>query len=204
MATIVSIHPAGSLIVRPSTCDLAVPTREHERAWQSRGFRMVAGIDEVGRGPLAGPVVAGAVILKPDRDPEWLGRLRDSKQLTESRRNELSEQIRRGAFAVGIGVISAARIEEIGIAPAAREAMRIAVRNLGYRPHALLLDAFPLPEVDLPQLAVIKGDACCSAIAAASIVAKVARDEIMLLNDVRYPGYGFARNRGYGTAEHLA
>ncbi len=163
---------------------------------------MVAGIDEVGRGPLAGPVVAGAVILPP-YDPAWLDCLRDSKQLTAVRREVLALFIKAEALSVGIGVVSAGRIDELGIAPASREAMRLAVAQLLPMPDALLLDAFALPESALPQQAIIRGDASCSAIAAASIVAKVARDRMMEVLDRRHPGYGFCHNRGYGTAEHL-
>ncbi|MHB8575126.1 MAG: ribonuclease HII [Dehalococcoidia bacterium] len=180
------------------------PTRELERAWYGRGARLVAGLDEVGRGPLAGPVVAGAVILHPRLDFNWIALLRDSNQLPEKRRDHLAERIHSEALATGIGVVSAQRIDEIGIAPASREAMTLALATLAYRPDALLLDAFPLPEVNLPQEAVIHGDATCSAIAAASIIAKVARDRMMLELEPTYPGYGFAHNRGYGTPEHLA
>ncbi len=180
-----------------------VPTRELERAWQVRGCRLVAGVDEVGRGPLAGPVAAGAVILPPTWDPPWLGELRDSKQLSAPRREALAERIRTEALAFGVGVIQARRIDEVGIAMAAREAMCAALAMLSRTPEALLLDAFRLPEAELPQEAIIGGDARCSCIAAASIVAKVARDRIMAGIDRRFSGYGFARNRGYGTAEHL-
>ena len=175
----------------------------HERAWQRRGFRLVAGVDEVGRGPLAGPVVAGAVIL-PAGDPPWLDALRDSKQLGRARRELLAALIREEALAYGLGVVPAQRIDAIGIAPASREAMRRAVDRLRPAAGALLLDAFALPEVDLPQQAIVRGDACCSAIAAASIVAKVARDRLMARLDQRFPGYGFFHNQGYGTAEHLS
>jgi ribonuclease HII len=180
-----------------------VPDRCIEHNWHARGCRLVAGVDEVGRGPLAGPVVAGAVILPPG-DPVWLSWLRDSKQLSAARREALALVIKAESLAVGIGVVSAERIDELGIAPASREAMRLALVQLLPRADALLLDAFRLPESPLPQEAIIRGDAVCSAIAAASIVAKVARDRMMETLDRRYPGYGFAHNRGYGTPEHLA
>jgi ribonuclease HII len=186
---------------RPARCP--GPDRAAEREWQALGFRLIAGIDEVGRGPLAGPVVAAAVVL-PCRDPAWLGELRDSKELTASERELLAGLIRREALAYGIGAVSAQRIDAIGIAPAAREAMRRALARLAVTPEALLLDAFHLDGVPQPQEAIIRGDSRCSAIAAASIVAKVARDAMMDALDRRFPGYGFARNRGYGTAEHLA
>ncbi len=189
----------GVLLPEPA----AVPNRTLERAWHRRGCKVVAGVDEVGRGPLAGPVVAAAVIL-PNTDPAWLHLLRDSKQLPASRREDLAEQIHAGAFAVGIGFVAAGVIDRIGIAPASRAAMRMAIEQLRRPPDALLLDAFRLPEVDLPQEAVIHGDALCSAIAAASIIAKVARDRVMDGFDWRFAGYGFARNRGYGTPQHLA
>jgi len=179
------------------------PDRTTEHEWQALGFPLVAGIDEVGRGPLAGPVVAAAVIL-PGRDPNWLGDLRDSKQLAAAQRERLAGLIRCEAVAYGVGAVSAQRIDAIGIAPAAREAMRRALARLSVPPDALLLDAFYLDGVVQPQEAIIRGDGRCSAIAAASIVAKVARDAMMDRLDLRFPGYGFARNRGYGTAEHLA
>lgn len=186
---------------RPARC--LVPDRAAEREWRALGCRLVAGIDEVGRGPLAGPVVAAAVIL-PCRDPGWLGDLRDSKQLSAAQRERLAELIRRQAVAYGVGAVSAQRIDAIGIAPAAREAMRRALRRSCVTPDALLLDAFYLDGVPQPQEAIIRGDGRCSAIAAASIVAKVARDAMMDTLEHRFPGYGFSRNRGYATAEHLA
>lgn len=179
------------------------PDRERERDWQALGYALVAGIDEVGRGPLAGPVLAAAVILPADDHP-WLSCLRDSKELSAVRREALATAIRAGAVAWGLGRVEAERIDAIGIAPAAAEAMRLAVRALAQPPAALLIDAFFLNGVCLPQEAVIRGDARCSAIAAASIVAKVARDRLMRAYEEQYPGYGFVRNQGYGTAAHLA
>jgi len=181
-----------------------VPDRARERDWQALGCTLVAGIDEVGRGPLAGPVLAAAVILPADDAPAWLACLRDSKQLSAARRETLAYSIRAEAIAWGLGIVDAAQIDAVGIAPAARRAMRAAVRALARPPDALLIDAFFLDGVCVPQEAVIHGDARCSAIAAASIVAKVARDRLMAAYDVQYPGYGFAHNRGYGTAAHLA
>lgn len=180
----------------------ALTDRSVERLWQAKGYARVAGVDEVGRGPLAGPVLAAALIL-PDDDPLWLPELRDSKLLTPARRAVLAARLRLEGFAYGVGAVSARTIDRMGIAPASREAMRLAVLGLNPAPQALLLDAFALPEVDLPQEPIVHGDAICSAIAAASIVAKVARDRLMERLDRRYPGYGFARNRGYATAEHL-
>jgi ribonuclease HII len=183
-----------------------VPDRVLERAWQACGARLVAGVDEAGRGPLAGPVVAAAVLLpcESENGHPWLCELRDSKLLAAPKRERVFAAIRRDTVGFGVGVVPAARIDAIGIAVAAREAMRLAVNRLPYRPDVLLLDAFLLPEVPISQQAVIRGDGSSSAIAAASIVAKVARDRIMDGLDRRFPGYGFARNRGYGTAEHLA
>jgi ribonuclease HII len=178
-----------------------IPTRLHEFALRCQGARLVAGIDEVGRGPLAGPVVVGAVVL-PDDDPVWLPALRDSKQLSAARRKELAPLIRAGA-ACGIGAASATEIDALGIVPATRLAMRRALAQLPRLPDALLLDAFPLPDWPGLQDAVIRGDALCSGIAAASIIAKVARDRMMDSFARRHGGYGFERNRGYGTAEHL-
>lgn len=199
---------AGATLERPRTAQTRpgrglAPDRAIEHEWQALGFRLVAGVDEVGRGPLAGPVVAAAVIL-PHRDPGWLCELRDSKQLSPAQRERLAARIRCEAPAVGVGVVSARRIDAIGIAPAAREAMRRALARLAVTPDALLLDAFHLDGVPQPQEAIVRGDSRCSAIAAASIVAKVARDAMMDRLDRRFPGYAFARNRGYGTAEHLA
>lgn len=178
-----------------------LPTREHERALNAAGARVVAGIDEVGRGPLAGPVVAAAVVL-PAADPPWLGALRDSKRLTPRQRESIAAAIRRDA-AFGVGVASAAEIDALGIVPATRLAVRRALALVAPAADALLLDAFPLPDSPLPQMAVVHGDALCSAVAAASIVAKVARDRIMAGLAVRWPGYGFDHNRGYGTPAHL-
>ena len=180
-----------------------MPTRDHERAWWAQDLHLVAGIDEVGRGPLAGPVVAGAVILPREGATPWIAALRDSKLLPFHRREQLAACIRAGAIAYAVGAVPASRIDEVGIARAAREAMRSAVSRLIPAPQALLIDAFLLPEVTLPQLPVVHGDALSSAVAAASIIAKVVRDRAMVGFHTRYPGYGFDHNRGYGTREHL-
>lgn len=195
---------AAARTSRPGAAAQPVPDRSLERSWQACGARFVAGVDEAGRGPLAGPVVAAAVVLPCDDALPWLADLRDSKLLSAAKRERLAAAIRRDALDVGVGVVSAARIDALGIAAAGREAMRRAVLRLPCAPDVLLLDAFLLPDVAIAQQALIRGDATCSAIAAASIVAKVARDRIMDGLDRRFPGYGFARNRGYGTAEHLA
>ena len=161
----------------------------------------ICGIDEAGRGPLAGPVVAGAVILP--RDSKIL-HLNDSKQLTAKKRDELYDVIMREAVAVGIGYASPARIDEINILQATYEAMREAISKLSVKPDVLLNDAVKIPQVDIRQVPIIKGDAKSVSIAAASIIAKVTRDRLMEEYDKVLPGYGFASNKGYGSAEHIA
>ena len=170
---------------------------EHEY----EGYGLIAGIDEVGRGPLAGPVMAGAVILPKDHPILYLN---DSKKLTEKKREELYEVIMKEAVAVGIGMASEARIDEINILNATYEAMREAIGKLAPQPDILLNDAVKLPGVSIRQVPIIKGDAKSVSIAAASIVAKVTRDRLMAEYEKIYPGYGFAKNKGYGTAEHIA
>ena len=171
----------------------------YEHKYEDLGW--ICGIDEVGRGPLAGPVVAGAVILP--RDSKIL-HLNDSKQLTAKKRDELYDVIMRGAVAVGIGYASPARIDEINILQATYEAMREAISKLSVKPDVLLNDAVKIPQVDIRQVPIIKGDAKSVSIAAASIVAKVTRDRLMEEYDKVLPGYGFASNKGYGSAEHIA
>ena len=163
----------------------------------------MAGIDEVGRGPLAGPVVAGVVILPPHPRGVWLDGIRDSKVMTAAQRERSYEAILGNAWAAATGEASAAEIDEIGIVPATSLAMRRALDGLALIPQYLLIDAFPLPDVDIPQKAIVKGDALSLSIAAASIVAKVTRDRIMAEFDRQYPEYGFASHKGYGSAEHL-
>ncbi len=164
-------------------------------------YGLIAGIDEVGRGPLAGPVMAGAVILPKDHPILYLN---DSKKLTEKKREELYEVIMKEAVAVGIGVSSEQRIDEINILNATYEAMRQAIGKLDPQPDVLLNDAVKIPGVAIRQVPIIKGDAKSVSIAAASIIAKVTRDRLMVEYDSIYPGYGFAKNKGYGTAEHIA
>lgn len=173
--------------------------RSYERQYALRGA--LCGIDEVGRGPLAGPVVAGAVILPQDCEILYLN---DSKKLSEKKRELLYDEIMEKAVAVGIGAVSPERIDEINILQATYEAMRIAVSKLSVRPDLLLNDAVTIPQVDIPQVPIIKGDAKSVSIAAASIVAKVTRDRMMVELDARYPGYGFAKHKGYPTKEHYA
>ncbi len=171
----------------------------HERELRAAGFRRIAGIDEVGRGSLAGPVVAAAVIL-PER--HRIKGLRDSKVLTRRRREALYEQILDRAEAVGLGVMEVEVIDRVNILQATKMAMGEAVARLSPPPDHLVIDALSLPYVDLPQRPIIDGDAISASIAAASIVAKVTRDRICAEFDVRYPAYGFAVNKGYGTRRH--
>jgi len=176
-----------------------------ERAW-TQGYCHVAGLDEAGRGAWAGPVVAAAVIL-PALEPSLLQRLsgvRDSKQLTAARRETLLDAIQAQALTWGVGAVPPAEIDALGIVPATRKAMGRALANLSLSADFLLIDYLPLPDVTLPQLSLPKGDTLVLSIAAASIVAKVARDRLMVQLDERYPGYGFARHKGYGTPQHQA
>lgn len=163
-------------------------------------FSWICGIDEVGRGPLAGPVVAGAVILPKDCDILYLN---DSKKLTEKKREELYDEIMEKAVATGIGIVEPARIDEINILQATYEAMRMAISNLKVQPDLLLNDAVTIPEVAVKQVPIIKGDAKSASIAAASIIAKVTRDRLMVQYEEVLPGYGFASNKGYGSAAHI-
>lgn len=160
----------------------------------------ICGIDEVGRGPLAGPVVAGAVILPKDHTILYLN---DSKKLSEKKRELLYDEIMEHAVATGIGMVGPARIDEINILQATYEAMRMAIENLQIKPDVLLNDAVTIPEVEIPQVPIIKGDAKSISIAAASIIAKVTRDRLMKEYDQVIPGYDFAGNKGYGTKAHL-
>jgi len=172
--------------------------RRYENEYRDLDY--ICGIDEVGRGPLAGPVFAGAVILPRDCRILYIN---DSKKLSPERREELSAEIYEKAVAVGIGSASPQRIDEINILQATYEAMRMAVKELGIVPDILLNDAVTIPGISIKQVPIIKGDAKSMSIAAASIVAKVARDHVMEEYDKEIPGYGFAANKGYGTAEHI-
>lgn len=164
-------------------------------------YNLICGIDEVGRGPLAGPVMAGAVILpKGCRIHD----INDSKKLTEKKREMLYDIIMREAVAVGIGVVGPERIDEINILQATYEAMRAAIKNLGVVPDILLNDAVTIPGVDIKQVPIVKGDAKSITIGAASIMAKVTRDRYMVEISEKYPEYGLASNKGYGSAAHIA
>ena len=173
--------------------------KKYEKEYAEYGY--ICGIDEVGRGPLAGPVVAGAVILPKDCDILYIN---DSKKLTAAKREELYDIIMEKAVAVGIGMASPARIDEINILQATYEAMREAISKLSVKPELLLNDAVTIPGVDIRQVPIIKGDAKSISIGAASIVAKVTRDRMMAEYDIIMPEYGFASNKGYGSAEHIA
>ena len=166
-----------------------------------KDYPYICGIDEVGRGPLAGPVVAGAVILPKD---DMILYLNDSKKLSAAKREELYDVIMREAVSVGIGMRSPERIDEINILQATYEAMREAVSKLEVIPQLLLNDAVTIPQITIPQVPIIKGDAKSVSIAAASIVAKVTRDRMMEEYDKVFPEYGFASNKGYGSADHIA
>ncbi len=172
--------------------------KQYERQYGVAGY--VCGIDEAGRGPLAGPVVAGAAILP--KDCGILG-INDSKQLSEKKREELYSVILEEAVAVGIGMASPQRIDEINILMATYEAMRQAIQNLSVVPDILLNDAVCIPQVEIPQVPIIRGDAKSISIGAASILAKVTRDRLMVEYDKIMPEYGFARHKGYGTSEHI-
>ena len=171
---------------------------EFERKYADKGY--ICGIDEVGRGPLAGPVVAAAVILPKDCDILYIN---DSKKLTAAKRDELYDVIMEKAVSVGIGMASHERIDEINILQATYEAMRQAIGKLDPVPDLTLNDAVTIPGVDIKQVPIIKGDAKSISIGAASIVAKVTRDRMMVEYDNIYPGYGFASNKGYGSADHI-
>lgn len=172
--------------------------KSFEHQYEHLGY--VCGIDEVGRGPFAGPVVAGAVILPKDCDILYIN---DSKKLSEKKREELYEEIMEKAVAVQVGYASHARIDEINILQATYEAMREAVSKLPVTPQILLNDAVTIPGITIPQVPIIKGDAKSVSIAAASIIAKVTRDRLMREYDKIMPEYGFASNKGYGSREHI-
>lgn len=173
--------------------------RNYERQY-GQEYHAICGIDEVGRGPLAGPVVACAVILPEDEEILYLN---DSKQVSEKKREELYDVIMEKAVAVGIGIVPPSVIDDINILQATYEAMRVAISKLEVKPDLLLNDAVTIPGVDIKQVPIIKGDAKSASIAAASIVAKVTRDRMMVDYDTLFPGYGFASNKGYGSSEHI-
>jgi ribonuclease HII len=184
-----------------------VATLRLEKELFRGGFRLIAGVDEVGRGSLFGPVAAAAVILPTDwllrRPPSWVGAINDSKLLSPARREELSAAILRGALGVGVGLASAAEIDSMNILRATHLAMLRAVESLPCVPDMLLVDGFPIKDVKYRQMGIVQGDRKSRSIAAASIVAKVFRDGLMRVFAGLYEGYGLDRNKGYGTEEHL-
>ncbi|MBN1485952.1 MAG: ribonuclease HII [Chloroflexia bacterium] len=181
------------------------PTLDEELAWLRQGMPLVAGLDEAGRGSWAGPVAAAAVVLPLQRlleEPDLLEGVDDSKRLPAPRRELLAGRIAGVALGVGLGLASPALVDALGVVAATRLAMRQALGRLPLQPQALLIDALSLPSVPLPQWGLVRGDMRCLSIAAASIVAKVARDRLMVSWDEHYPHYGFARHKGYGTPQH--
>jgi ribonuclease HII len=179
------------------------PSMAEEKALRAAGFHLIAGVDEVGRGALMGPVLAAAVILPESFRAGWKSRVRDSKQLTPENREYLFELIQEIAIAVGIGESSNDIIDSVGIAKATRLAMIAAVARLKPQPQYLLIDYVHLEETELPQKGIKHGDSLCFSIACASIIAKVTRDRLVTEMDKSFPGYGFAGHKGYGTEEHL-
>lgn len=172
--------------------------KEFDREYKIYGT--ICGIDEAGRGPLCGPVVAAAVILPDEYNILYIN---DSKKLSETKREEVYKEIDKYAVAYGVGIVSPERIDEINILQATYEAMRTAIHKLSVTPDILLNDAVTIPMVDIKQVPIIKGDAKSQSIAAASIMAKVTRDHLMEEYDKLYPEYGFAKHKGYGTAAHI-
>jgi len=183
---------------------MQMPSLAEEVKLRAQGYQRIAGIDEVGRGALAGPVLAAAVILPYQIDAPWLNQVRDSKQLSPARRELLFGYIREVAISIGIGMVRHEVIDDQGIAKATRLAMKLAVDQLSPPPESLLIDYIRLPEVPLPQKGITNGDELCLSIACASIVAKVTRDRLMIELDSIYPGYGLANHKGYGTKAHLS
>jgi ribonuclease HII len=178
------------------------PTFTEERVFLAEGYHLTAGVDEVGRGCLAGPVVASAVILPCNIRRPWLKEVRDSKLLTHDKREYLFSYIEETALAVGTGVVGHDTIDSMGIGNASKLAMKLAIEELMPAADSLLIDFFKLPEVKLPQKGIVDGDALCYCIACASIIAKVTRDHMMVELDAKYPGYGLSNHKGYGTREH--
>jgi ribonuclease HII len=191
-------------LLDPAEIPLSPGLRFENRLW-ARGYTYVAGLDEAGRGAWAGPVSAGAVIFTPSSDLiEQLPKVRDSKQMSAAERDFWAAAIKACALAWAVGFATHAEIDSRGIVPATRLAMARALENLQPAPEYLLIDALRLPAQPYPQTSLIKGDARALSIAAASVLAKTARDALMVELDQHYPAYGFARHKGYGTAQHWA
>jgi len=172
---------------------------KYELELNKKGIKLIAGVDEVGRGPLIGPVVAAAVILPENFKLEGLT---DSKKLSEKKREQYYEIIKKEAIAIGIGIISEKRIDEINIYEATKEAMKAAINNLEIKPEHILIDAMPL-ELDIPTTSIIKGDLLSISISAASVIAKVTRDHMLYEIDLQFPMYDLKNNKGYGTKKHI-
>ncbi len=179
------------------------PSFAEEKLLRAQGYRYIAGVDEVGRGALMGPVVAAAVMLPESFRAKWKSRVRDSKQLKPETREYLYDYIIKISIAYGIGSCSNEKIDEFGIAKATRLAMIQAIAQLKPHPEYLLIDYVKLKESALPQKGIKHGDSLCFSIACASIIAKVTRDRLVMEMDKDYPGYGFAKHKGYGTEEHI-
>jgi len=180
------------------------PNLDEEDKLKSQGYELIAGIDEVGRGALAGPVVAGAVILPHPANLPWFGLVRDSKELNSRKRESLFDLINKEAVAVGIGIVPPQVIDSMNILRATKLAMVQAVEKLLKQPNFLLIDRVTLSQCPIPQRGITRGDKLCLSIACASIIAKVTRDRMMEELDQVYPGYGFAQHKGYGTGEHIS
>ena len=183
---------------------LQPPNFDQEDKLKSQGYELIAGVDEAGRGALAGPVVAGAVILPGSAYLPWFKLVRDSKELSPRKREFLFNLISKEALAVGTGIIAPEVIDSINILKATKLAMMEAVKKLPQQPQFLLIDRLTLPQCPIPQRGITRGDKLCLSIACASIVAKVTRDRIMEELDKAYPAYGLAKHKGYGTREHIA
>ncbi len=183
---------------------LQLPSLAHEDRLKSQGYEFIAGIDEAGRGALAGPVVAGAVMLAPYNYPDWLKLVRDSKELSPKKREFIFSLIQKDALAVATGIVAPEVIDSINILEATKLAMMQAIQKLPRQPQFLLIDRLILPRCSTPQLGITGGDKLCLSIACASIVAKVTRDRIMEELATTYPGYALAKHKGYGTSEHIS
>lgn len=178
---------------------MARPTAKLEKEYQEQGYQLIAGLDEAGKGAWAGPVVSAAVVL-PDKTS--LPHLNDSKLLSHKQREELFLLVKGQAIAWGVGVVDAYLVDEIGLAEAHRQSMRLAVKELGMKPNLLLVDGTGIKQLGIKAECIVKGDQKVRCIAAASILAKVTRDRLMVEYEKEHPGYGFANHKGYGTQEH--